>query len=77
MKAYAHYDLTGRIRGLVVFDASDRYSAGISPKRGDFVAEVEGLKISGSIRDLDTLREIARSYKVANPATRCALEKKK
>jgi hypothetical protein len=77
MKIFAHYDSTGAIQSLVVVNAPEGHGPMLAPKPGLFVAEVEGLKLKSETPDVETLREIARTHKVASPSPRCTLVKKK
>ena len=47
----------------------------LSPQPGLYVGEVEGLTVKDE-RDVDALREIAESHRVANPCPRIRLTKK-
>jgi hypothetical protein len=77
MKIYAHYDATGAIRSFVAFDAPKGAGLMLAPKPGHLVAEVEGVKLKAGALDPEALRELATTHKVAEPAARCTLTKKR
>jgi hypothetical protein len=75
MKIYAHYDAEGTIHSLIVGNAPKGVEVMLSPQPGLYVGEVEGLTVKDE-RDVDALREIAESHRVANPCPRIRLTKK-
>lgn len=75
MKIYAHYDSEGNIHSLIVGNAPKGVEVMLSPEPGLYVGEVEGLKIKDE-RDVDALRKIGESHRVANPSPRIKLTKK-
>jgi hypothetical protein len=78
MTIYAQHDSTGMIRSLVVANAPAGGGMTLRPKAGLFVAEVEDLTLHSSYPHFEELRQIARSYRVANPggSPRCTLMKR-
>jgi hypothetical protein len=75
MKTYAHYDLAGNIRSLIVLKAPKEAGMMLTPKHGVFVAEIDGLKLKNE-RDVEALRDIAQAHKIASPLPRCTVIKK-
>lgn len=76
MKLFANYDVDGKIRSLTWFDAPEGVSVMLTPGPGEFVAEVEGHKLTGAMPSEKALRDIAKNYTIAEPLTRRALKKK-
>ena len=68
MKTFAHFDVDGKIRGLVTIDAPEGVDAGVVPEPGVFVDEVEGVDLNPKELDIESVGEILERYKVA-PAT--------
>jgi hypothetical protein len=79
MAIYAHYDHTGAIRSLIVTKVPKDRSAGMmmTPKRGHFVAEVEGVKLKSDLPTPEELRAVAASHRIASPLPRATLVRKK
>ncbi|HSK73256.1 MAG TPA: hypothetical protein VK892_16270 [Pyrinomonadaceae bacterium] len=75
MKIYAHYDSEGNINSLIVSNAPKGIEVMLSPQPGLYAGEIEGLKVKDE-QDEDALREIAESYRIANPHPRLKLTKK-
>ena len=80
MKVYVHYDHSGAIHSLISVNApADRIQT-LAPEPGFFVAEVEGeipgLKPEPGESDLEALRKIAQTLRVATPSPRCKLVSK-
>ena len=76
MRLFAHYDVSGRIHSVTWFNAPQGVSLMLTPRPGELVAEVEGHNLTGSMPSEKALRDIARSYTIAVPLTRCTLAKK-
>ncbi len=80
MKVYVHYDRSGAIHGLIAVNAPADRIPMLTPEPGLFVAEVEGeipgLKPDPDESDLEALRKIAQTLRVATPIPRCKLVSK-
>jgi len=80
MKVYVHYDASGAIHGLVTVNAPADRTAMLAPGPGLFVAEVEGeipgLKPAPYESDMEALRKIAQTLRVATPNPGCRLVRK-
>ena len=77
MKVYAHHDDQGNIHSFVTTDEPKGAGLMLIPSHGQFVTEVEGVKVSGDASDFDRLREIAATQKLSKPPARITLVKKK
>jgi hypothetical protein len=75
MRVFANYDASGRIRSLTAFNAPQGVSLALSPKLGEFVAEVDGHGLTGMPTE-NQLRDLARTHTIAQPIARCTLVKK-
>jgi hypothetical protein len=75
MKVFVHHDTTGDIRSVIAVDAPGRFGLMLTPKPGLLVSEVEGMKVKPGAVDVEALRKIAQSHKVAT-SNRCKLAKK-
>ena len=76
MKIYVHYDSEGTIHSFVTTDAPAGAGAMLTPKAGQFLAEVDGLKFKGKTPTHEELAEIRSTHKVSLPGPRCTLTKK-
>jgi hypothetical protein len=77
MKIYAHYDDSGKILSVFSADGPDGAGAMLTPRPGAHFAEIEeieGLDLKSA--NVDALREIAKTYTVAEPLSRCKLVKR-
>ena len=77
MRLFAHHDADGKIRSLTWLDAPEGISVMLTPGPGELVAEIEGHKLTGTVPSEKALRDIAKSYKIAEPLARRTLTKKK
>lgn len=68
MRTFAHFDATGKIRGLTTVDAPDGISGGLVPEQGAFIEEVEGVDLDPNQLDLEAAGELFERYKIA-PST--------
>jgi hypothetical protein len=68
MKAYAHHDLSGNIRSLVVVSAPKGSGMMLAPKPGTLVTEIDGLQ-QKELGDLSALREFAQRHMVETHAS--------
>jgi hypothetical protein len=80
MKVYVHYDSSGAIHGLIAVNAPADRIPMLATGPGLFVAEAEGevprLKPEPDESDLEALRKIAQTLRVATPIPRCKLVRK-
>jgi hypothetical protein len=80
MKVYVHHDHAGAVHSLIVSNAPADRIPMLTPGPDLFVAEVEGevpgLKSEPNDRDLDALRQIVETLRVATPIPRCKLVSK-
>jgi hypothetical protein len=80
MKVYVHYDYSGAVHSLIAVNAPADRTPMLAPKPGLFVAEVEGevpgLKPDPDEADLEALRKIAQTLRVATPTPHCKLVSK-
>jgi hypothetical protein len=80
MKVYVHYDGSGAIHGLITVNAPEDRIPMLAPGPGLFVAEVEGeipgLKNAPDGSDMEALRKIAQTLRVATPNPCCRLVRK-
>jgi hypothetical protein len=80
MKVYVHHDYSGAVHSLIVANAPADRIPMLAPGPGLFVAEVEGdvpgLKPELDESDLEALRKIAQTLRVATPILRCKLVSK-
>lgn len=80
MKVYVHYDASGAIHSLVAVNAPADHMPALAPEPGLLVAEVEGKvpgwKYKDKLPDLEALRQVAQTLRVATPVSRCKLVKK-
>jgi hypothetical protein len=80
MKVYVHYDSSGAIHSLIAVNAPADRMPMLVPEPGLFVGEVEGevpgWKHETDQPDLEALRKIAQTLRVATPIPRCKLVRK-
>lgn len=80
MKVYVHYDASGAIHSLVAVDAPADHMPSMVPEPGLLVGEVDGKvpgwKYKGEVPDLEGLRQVAHTLRVATPVSLCKLVKK-
>ncbi len=80
MKIYVHHDSSGAVHSLIVANVPADRIPMLAPGPGLFVAEVEGdvpgLKPELDESDLEALRKIAQTLRVATPIPRCKLVSK-
>jgi hypothetical protein len=77
MRIYVHHDAQGNIRSFITLNAPKEISAGMTPKPGHSVAELSGAKLKLDPNDIEAVRKIAQSQKIANPAHTATLTKKR
>jgi hypothetical protein len=77
MKFYVHYDCSGAIHGLITVDAPADRMPMFVPEPGLFLGEVEGdipgWKHETDQPDMEALRKIAQTLRVATPIPLCKL----
>ncbi|HET6887587.1 MAG TPA: hypothetical protein VFH87_06655 [Candidatus Udaeobacter sp.] len=80
MKVYVHYDSSGAIHGLIAANAPADRMPMLVPEPGLFVGEVKGevpgWKHETDPPNLEALRKIAQTLRVAAPIPRCKLVRK-
>jgi hypothetical protein len=78
MKLYAHYDVLGNIHGFFSVEAIEGAGVLIYPRPGLLVGEVEteGLGLKYDDSDGERLRELAKTYVIADVFPRHALSKR-
>ncbi len=75
MKTYAHYDVDGSIRALVVTKLPKGMGMMLAPEPGLMVGEIEDVKLKVKTEhDVEVVRELADSHRIA--AARCTLKKR-
>jgi hypothetical protein len=77
MRLFANYDVSGKIKSLTCFNAPQGVSLTLTPRVGEFVAEVEGHNLTGDMPSVKTLRDIANSHVIETPFGPCKLVKRR
>lgn len=69
MRAYAHFDSEGVIEALVLVDAAPQVNAGLVPRPGNSVDQVDGVGLSIDELDVEAAIELVKTHKVG-PASK-------
>jgi len=77
MKLIAHFDTSGTIHSVTWFNAPRGVSLMLTPRPGEFAAEVEGHNLTGDMPSETKLRDIAKSHTITAPIARCKLTEKR
>jgi hypothetical protein len=64
VKTLAHYDANGNITALITGNGPDSLHVMVTPKPGQFVAQVEGIAHQPGMQDVAALREAAKKLHV-------------
>jgi hypothetical protein len=74
MKTFVHFDSAGSIHAFITVDAPDGVIAMVEPAPGLLVAEADGPELASAAGNVETMRELAKAYKVEpSSSPRCRL----
>ena len=65
MKTFAHHDATGNVRALVTVNGSK--IAMLTPKAGQFVTQIEPVKMDSQKIDVAAIRKMAKGMRIPVP----------
>jgi hypothetical protein len=74
MKVFVQFDAAGSIHSVVTLEAPEGVTVMREPEPGLLVAEAEGAELQQAAGDVEKIRELVKTYRVATPAgPRCRL----
>jgi hypothetical protein len=72
----ANYDVSGKIRSVTWSNAPRGVSLMLTPRPGEFFAEIEGHSLTDRVPTEQELRELIGRHRISNPIQRTALTKR-